>query len=377
MTALRGISAIVPCEGRVELVKRLLKSLQISREKFTHSCEVIIVDSSKNKDAEEIINYCKKWNASYVKGPLNVREKRNLGARNAKYEILLYIDSDCYVKDDILEQHWKIFSDNKDEKIGGVLGITIFIGKQNFICKVVQISELFKPFNFSTIGRYSDWGTCSNLSLLKDVFFKIGKFEEKFPFKLGGDDKDFTLRMKQAGYILKNNPNAIVWHTWETWSYPRQVLSRSFRWGRLEYYMMKRFPQYTYLAMPQFSFFSLFVSIISIVSFIVFNKLVYFLFFPIWFFISTFLFTLLDILFNSKALSSFSMEYLKGFLELPYGFGVFLEGIIHFDFKVILYRFSTDNNFLENNWVNEVNNLWSNLLSLIFSSIILIGINNI
>ena len=59
-------------------------------------------------------------------------------------------------------------------------------------------------------------------------------FEENFPFKLGGDDLDMTYRVTKAGYMIGSAPNAVTYHSRETWNNFKAIHNRAMRWGTME-----------------------------------------------------------------------------------------------------------------------------------------------
>jgi glycosyltransferase involved in cell wall biosynthesis len=132
------ISIIVPTYGREDLVKLLLISLNSARSTFDGKSEVIIVDSSHDEQQARIKQYCKNFDAKYHHMENNVRFKRNWGVRQAQYSILLFIDSDCQASKQLLVEHARIYNHDHSSKLGGVVGLTQFIGKENWVWQVIK-----------------------------------------------------------------------------------------------------------------------------------------------------------------------------------------------------------------------------------------------
>jgi glycosyltransferase involved in cell wall biosynthesis len=231
-------SVVVPTHGRINLLKNLISSVQRAIINGDVFVEIIIVDDSLVDQQDQIKQLCQRFKVRYVKGPLNVREKRNLGIKEARGEIILFVDSDCEVSQNIFEEHLKMYN-NPDT--GGVLGVTEFAGKETTTWKIVKRTKFLDAFSFAkTLCNYVDsapWGTCTNLSFRKRILEKVGGFDTNFPFRLGGDDTDLGIRINKAGYKIKMNPNAIVFHTRDTWNNFLAVIKRIFRWGRMDYYV--------------------------------------------------------------------------------------------------------------------------------------------
>ena len=49
-----GISVIIPCAGRVQLLENLLQTVQRARARFPHPSETLLLDNSKPSDQESI-----------------------------------------------------------------------------------------------------------------------------------------------------------------------------------------------------------------------------------------------------------------------------------------------------------------------------------
>jgi len=232
-------SVVIPTRGRINLLRNLLVSLQkaISYSRVV-SIEAIIVDDSPPEQRNQIKHLCQTFEARYLDGPSSVREKRNLGIKEARGRIILFVDSDCEVAPSIFNEHFKMYNETDT---GGVLGITEFIGEETLTWKIVKRTKFIDAFFFAkSLKDYVDsapWGTCTNLSLKKEILEKVGGFDTKFPFKLGGDDTDLGIRINKAGYKIKMNSNAVVFHSRETWNDFVSVVKRVFRWGRMDYYV--------------------------------------------------------------------------------------------------------------------------------------------
>lgn len=235
-----NVSIIIPCEGREALVERLLQTLERARSETPCPVEVILVDSSTGEARAILESYCERYGASYVEGPRNVRRKRNLGAKLAGGEILLFLDSDCAAKKDLINRHLAGYAATADGEIAGVVGITEFVGPETWVTRLAETSPFTDAFSFARNMPYVAWATASNVSFRRDIFWQTGGFDAQLPFKLGGDDLDLSWRITLAGYLLKAEPEAIVFHSRETWASLRAFTSRVWRWGRIEHHLKRK-----------------------------------------------------------------------------------------------------------------------------------------
>ena len=123
---------------------------------------------------------------------------------------------------------------NNFVRLGGVLGYTEFVGKKTFWWKILELTSLVNSFSFARDYPFHSWTIGNNVSFKKSVLEEIGMFEENFPFKLGGDDLDMTYRVTKAGYMIGSAPNAVTYHSRETWNNFKAIHNRAMRWGTME-----------------------------------------------------------------------------------------------------------------------------------------------
>lgn len=78
-----------------------------------------------------------------------------------------------------------------------------------------------------------DWVTFCCALIHRDVFEKIGLLDERFKFT--GEDVDFCVRAKKAGFEIKVVENAKIYHKipinrWERMSFKRLWFRQKCRW---------------------------------------------------------------------------------------------------------------------------------------------------
>lgn len=228
-------SIVIPTWNRSHLVDALLKSLFEERNRYQDGkTEVIVVDSSTGEEKTSIVSSCEKYDVKYLEGDDSVRKKRNKGIRKSKYEYILFIDSDVVVEKGLLDEYAAAYQKNSFVKLGGILGYTEFVGKKTFWWKILELTSLVNSFSFARDYLFHSWTIGNNVSFKKSVLEEIGMFEENFPFKLGGDDLDMTYRVTKAGYMIGSAPNAVTYHSRETWNNFKAIHNRAMRWGTME-----------------------------------------------------------------------------------------------------------------------------------------------
>lgn len=239
-----NISVVIPTWNREELLDKLLETLFTARSNYKYGeTEVVVVDSSKDEAKAKIMQSCEKYDAVYYEGTDSVRQKRNKGIDMAKYEVIHFIDSDVTVDKDILNRHAETFLNDKNEKLAGSFGYTEFVGDKNFWWHVVENTTYLDSFHFSRMFPYQSWTIGNNVAFYKDVLLKCGKFREDFPYKLGGDDLEFTYRITKNGYLIKSAPDAVCYHSTDTWRHHAAIQNRTKRWGSMEYFIKTIHPE--------------------------------------------------------------------------------------------------------------------------------------
>jgi GT2 family glycosyltransferase len=326
-----GISVVVPTRGRVRLLERLLHSLDKARAQFEHPVEILIVDDSSEPAQQEIEQLCRNNRARYLPGTLSVREKRNLGIKEARYAIVLFVDSDCEVTPNLFDEHIKGYLED-DPTTGGVVGVTEFIGKDSWMWNVIERTQFLNAFSFARRMEFAPWATCSNTSYRKKILLELGGFETNWPMKLGADDVDLGLRLSKAGFRLRCNPEAIVFHTRETWSSLSAAWKRAFRWGQMDVHLYyRRHRDRVKILLPGFRQLLILISLVSVLEAII--AVSYWpLFSPLIWFIFVLVFrAAFTLLWEQKPAGDFWQELAADVLGIAFDLGTLFESVIRWE----------------------------------------------
>ncbi len=326
-----GISVVIPTHGRIQMIERLLISLDASRNNFNHASEILVVDDSPVSDRYEIEQLCTRLGARFISGVPNVREKRNLGIREARYNIILFIDSDCIVSPNIFFEHYKTFKEH-DKSIAGVVGVTEFVGEDTWMWEVIRRTQFLNAFSFAERIEYPPWATCSNTSLRRVVLEELRGFETKWPTKLGGDDTDLGLRLGKAGYRLRSNPDAIVFHSRKTWNSFAAMWKRAFRWGRMDIHLYyRRHKDRVKILLPGFRHLFVFIWLVSIIT-AVFTLSFWPLLCPLaWFVVYLLLRGIFTLMIEKKPARELDKELAADILGIGFELGTIFEAIIRLE----------------------------------------------
>ena len=165
-----NLSIVIPTNGRTNLVERLLQSLVPERQSYPYGeTEVLIVNSGKAEDATRIEELCETYQAIFIPGENSVRKKRNLGIEKAQYEVVLFLDSDVAAEEGLLRYHAEGFLNATEKNLGGVFGLTRFVGRKTWWWKVVEQTTYLDSFSFAERFPYKSWTIGNNVSFYRRV----------------------------------------------------------------------------------------------------------------------------------------------------------------------------------------------------------------
>lgn len=217
--SLPPISVIVCTRDRPLSLERCLKAL--TRLDYT-TYEVIVVDNcSQNPAVAQVVAQS---------GFRYVREDRpgldwarNRGIREAKYDVIAYVDDDALATPGWLRGVALGF---EDPEIMAVTGMVLpaeieTVAQSDF----EQYGGMGKGFTTFTICREklrsqaefwaSNWGVGANMAFRRALFEAIGEFDIALDVGTptnGGGDIEFFYRTVAAGYSLRYEPAALIYH---------------------------------------------------------------------------------------------------------------------------------------------------------------------
>jgi GT2 family glycosyltransferase len=144
---------------------------------------------------------------------------RNLGARNASGEFLVFLGDDTVPRPNFLEEHQRSHSehhtdDPANSKIA-VIGYTTWPPDSPRSRFLNYIGEHGWQFGFSLITDPVDlafnYFYTSNLSIGRKFFLDAGGFDEGFR-EYGWEDTELSLRLKKLGMRIVFNREAVTYH---------------------------------------------------------------------------------------------------------------------------------------------------------------------
>ncbi len=195
-----GISLIIPAYNAEPTLEECLDAcLAQSRA----ADEIIVVDDgSTDRTAEIAARYPVTYLRQDNRGPAAAR---NLGARHAAGDLLVFTDSDCVPDPDWLACLAAGFIDDRTVAVGGSYGIR---NGSSLLARLVHEEIVLRHAHLA--GEVDFLGSF-NVAYRRGAFMAAGGFDESFA-RASGEDNDFAYRLQDAGGVLRFAPDARVAH---------------------------------------------------------------------------------------------------------------------------------------------------------------------
>jgi glycosyltransferase involved in cell wall biosynthesis len=194
------ISIIIPTYNAERTLDKCLKAIFSSNNK---DFEVLVVDDGSKDNSIRIANL---YNCRILKTDKNrgASFARNLGAKNANGDILLFIDSDIVIKEDTLN----LILDSL-KRYSAVFGIyTPKPGVDKILC-LYQNYYAYRSMKDTKEITNMFYSYCA--AIKKELFFKVGGFNESWT-RATFEDVEFGLRLAEKGIKIYLNKEIEVIH---------------------------------------------------------------------------------------------------------------------------------------------------------------------
>ncbi len=188
-------SFIIPTYNRIQSLIHCIESIQNQNSESIDYEIIVVNDGGEENNIENIININQE-----NKGPATAR---NNGAKVAQGEYLVFIDDDCRLDTNWLQE----INKNIDKKLI-ITGYTI----NNIESIWSDASQTLVNFlHFQWIGTPWHFFASNNLVISKNDFENLNGFNESFPLA-AGEDREFCLRAKLLNLEFKQVFEAKVYH---------------------------------------------------------------------------------------------------------------------------------------------------------------------
>ena len=204
-----AVSVVILSKNDLGL-RATVDSLLAERAMLGTPVELIVVDSSTD---ERVTSLSRRYQGSVVWVPFRneepalskrstIPQQRNLGVRQAKGGVIVFIDADCIPCSGWLSYLvGPLLNDGEHITAGPALAAS---AKDNMWATSKKAT--------SENGReYIDDASSVNIGIRKEVFDRVGLFDESF---LYGSDIDLTVRAVAKGYRIRFIREAAIVHEW-------------------------------------------------------------------------------------------------------------------------------------------------------------------
>jgi glycosyltransferase involved in cell wall biosynthesis len=217
------ISVIICSYNRADYIIGAVESLNrqtLDKTKF----EVFVVDNNSIDNTGELVqDYIHRHQELDLHYLTESRQgasfARNTGASFAKSPLLCFMDDDAIAEEHYLERILNFFSSHKDAAgLGGRIIPKYIPEEPKWMSHFV--SSLVGNFDYSphlTVFKEGKYPLESNMIVSKNDFDAIDGFNTDLPgvkgtLRIGGEGKDFFLRLQSLDKKIYYDPQVIVWH---------------------------------------------------------------------------------------------------------------------------------------------------------------------
>lgn len=216
-----NISTAICTYNRAKFLEKSLTSL-IKQNFDKNDYEIIVVDNNSNDNTKEVVNKFietyKDFNIRYIFEPVQgLSVARNRAIKEAKSNILLFIDDDAIADENLLKEHLRIY--NKFENVscvGGKILLDFVDGKPDWLDE--KFYKFYSYFNISykiIEMKTSVYGAnfSINLKIVKEKNIEFDKSLGRNGNILnGGEEVLFCETLIKYGFKIYYNPYAVVYH---------------------------------------------------------------------------------------------------------------------------------------------------------------------
>jgi GT2 family glycosyltransferase len=191
-------SIVIPCRNGSATLAGQLEALLA--QDHAADVEIIVADNGSTDETAELVHRFIERDDRIrlvdAGGRPGINHARNVGIRSSRGIAVLLCDADDVVLPGWIEAHVRAFEGGAD-CVGGPLRRVLPNGSTDGTQEAV-----------STLHRFHPWPPGANCGVRRDVFDRIGGFDESL--RGGGDETDFFWRAAEAGHPTTAVPEALV-----------------------------------------------------------------------------------------------------------------------------------------------------------------------
>ena len=205
------ISIVIPMYNEARHIGRTLLAAQKAAHAADVECELIVVDNGSSDEGPQI---ARQFGAQVLVMPgLLIGALRNRGTAIATGEWLAFIDADIEMPEDWLTQLFALEAEGQAD----VFGLDLHTPAAAPWYATAWQRRTLRPTNHA--AHVVDWLPSANLLMRRRWFDKVGGFNETLRT---GEDKEFTLRLREHGARLLSINESVALHwgyemNWREW----------------------------------------------------------------------------------------------------------------------------------------------------------------
>jgi glucosyl-dolichyl phosphate glucuronosyltransferase len=229
-------SILVCTYNRCNYLKETIESI-IEAIGKREDCELIIIDNNSTDQTSEIVESFSSFSSLkyYLETKQGLSHARNRGMREAKGEVLVYLDDDIELPKHYFEVCDQIFQD-PDIAISGGKVLPHKVNIPHWLPKKYYF--LVSIFDEGNEPKHIAYLMGANFAIRRSIALQIGKFNTNLGRKgsnlAGGEEIDYLNRAKQLGFKTMYNPDQKVWHKINEKLNELYVLKYAFELGKSE-----------------------------------------------------------------------------------------------------------------------------------------------
>lgn len=202
---MKNVTIIVPSYNRPSQLRSCLQSLS---ELTGGPYPTIVVDDGGSVDLDPVVAEHSDWVTLVRRENGGPGAARNTGVAACTTELVCFTDDDCAPRADWVEQLVNTHAGEPMRLVGG--RIDNALTKNVYSSASQSLSTYLYEFYQSDKNPMSFF-TTNNMCCRRVDFLSIGGFDEEF--RIASEDRDYSLRWKDAGGVMLYEHKAVVMHS--------------------------------------------------------------------------------------------------------------------------------------------------------------------